>query len=1049
MTFRKSLLRGLITAALTSSAIANGAIANEVHINTNKLKETKSNPPAVNKGSAEVTAYIVQLKGQSGVAHAQSIGELTPSNYLAANKGNLYNERSANMQAYTARLKAKQQAVVKEIGAADVLYNYVHTFNGFAARLTAEQVRSLQSHPDIAGVWKDEAQQIMTSNTPEFLGLNDANGQHTLGIKGEDVVVGIVDTGIWPENPSFADDGSYSDPTDIGWTGTCDAGVEADAGTFNCNNKLIGARYFKAGFEAAYEVQYALGEFESPRDADGHGSHTASTAAGNEAVPASISGIPLGTVTGMAPRARVAAYKVCWNSDYVSPAGVNERGCFYSDSMAAIDQAVADGVDVINYSIGGSLTDLTTPAAASMLRAANAGVFVAVSAGNDGPEAVTVGTPAPWVTNVAASTYDGTSALIGNALEVNSGDLAGSAFLSVPAAISPAVPEGGMSGDLVIAEPLEACGALTNPAEMAGKIALISRGSCAFTDKINNAEAAGATAVVVYNNAAGSPFAMGGDPVNIPGVMVSLNDGQALHTSATNGAVNVTLSTNLTSDSVTEVGNIIANFSSRGPNGSTTDIIKPDITAPGVKILAATSSDPMFEPAGESFKYLQGTSMSSPHIAGLAALLKGQHPEWTPAQIKSALMTTARQNLVKEDGVTQADPFDFGSGHAAPVLAKDPGLTYKLNGGDYLGFMCGLDEDAFVEAESGMTCAELEAAGFATEASQLNYPSIAVSKLSSSTTVSRTVTDVSGIGGNYIASIEAPAGIEVELKTYDSEGNETETDVLAVAADGTASFTLTFTKTEAAVDNEWAFGAITWTDENGHVVRSPIAIMPVPSVKIEAPEGLSITLNRNRASFPVKMLYSGATSLDYVGLVAPFGSAGTVAQDPDSTYAFNEAGLGFHGYLVPEGTQVARFSLRDSLVDVEGSDLDLYVYRCDQWLCTLVGQSTNSSSNEDVILTNPEPRANGDIGDVYITFVHGWDLAGAATTNYTMPVWIADQAESSTRVNSSRRAINGRYNNVNITASGLDANTLYMGAITFYDDEGVAQGTTVLEVQPQ
>jgi subtilisin family serine protease len=1048
MTFKKSLLGSLISATLATGMIAGNSLALEVSVDRSKLQATQSAASPSNKAKSQSASYIVQLKGKSGVGHAQDIGELESSNHLAANKGNLYNAKSAKMQAYVQALKNKQQAVAQEIGAVDVLYNYTHTFNGFAAKLNQDQAEQLRNHPDVVGVWADEAQPLNTANTPEFLGLNGANGQHTLGIKGDDVVVGILDTGIWPEHPSFADDGSYSDPADIGWTGTCDAGVEADAGTFNCNNKLIGASYFKAGFEATYEIQYDLGEFESPRDADGHGSHTASTAAGNENVPASISGFPVDTVTGIAPRARVAAYKVCWNSDYVSPEGVNERGCFYSDSMAAIDQAIEDGVDVINYSIGGSLTDLTTPAASAMLRAANAGVFVSVSAGNDGPDAVTVGTPAPWVTSVGASTYDGTSAIIGNTLEVNSGDLAGSDILSVPAAIAPAVPDGGLSGDLVIAEPLEACGELSNAAEMDGKIALISRGTCAFTDKFNNAEAAGAVGVVVYNNQAGTPFAMGGTEVNIPGAMVSNSDGVALSNSVSNSVTNITLTDSPIAGEATEVGNMMAGFSSRGPNGSTEDIIKPDITAPGVRILAATTPEPMFGAGGESFAYLQGTSMSSPHIAGMAALLKGQHPDWTPAQIKSALMTTARQNITKEDGVTQADPFDYGAGHAAPVNAMEPGLSYELNAGDYFAFMCGLGEDDFVTGEAGVSCSDLTGAGFSDDATQLNYPSIAVSELLVSKTVSRTVTDMSGLGGTYVASIDMPEGIDVTVTTYDGAGNETPTNDLVVAADGKASFALTFTRTPDAVVNEWAFGAITWTDENGHVVRSPIAVKAVPEVKIDVPESLSLQLNRGRASFPVQMLYSGATSTDHAGLVAPFGINGSVAQDEDQTFEFLEDGLGVHFLLIPEGTKVARFSLRDSLVSAEGTDLDLYIWRCEGFSCSPVAESFNAGSNEDIILTNPEPAANDAAGDLYIAFVHGWDTAGETSVDYTMPVWVADQADSSTRVLSSRRAIEGRYNNITVTARGLDPEGLYMGAITFYDDEGVAQGTTVLEVQP-
>lgn len=407
-------------------------------------------------------------------------------------------------------------------------------------------------------------------------------------------------------------------------------------------------------------------------------------------------------------------------------------------------------------------------------------------------------------------------------------------------------------------------------------------------------------------------------------------------------------------------------------------------------------------------------------------------------------MTTARQNIVKEDGSTPADPFDFGGGHASPVDAMTPGLTFDANVNDYLAFLCGIGNDAFVSG-TGVECDTLVANGFSTDPSQLNIASIGVAELSEAEVVSRTVTNVTDSESTYIATIEMPEGIDVTVATFDAEGAQIPDNVLTVPAGGTASFALTFSKTEAAQLNTWVFGSITWSD-GVHTVRSPIAVKAVPEVSIAVPETISGQLNRGRLRFPVEMLYTGTTSVDYAGLVAPFGAGGTVAQDPDADYAFNEPGLGFNAFLIPEGTKVARFSLRDALVDVEGADLDLYVYRCDLWRCTMVGQSFNGGSNEDVVLVNPEPRANGDIGDVYITFTHGWSLAGEETANYTMPVWIADGADRNTRVYSSRRAIQGRFNYVTLMARGLEDETVYMGGITFYDNEGVAQGTTVVEV---
>ncbi|WP_085297720.1 S8 family serine peptidase [Cognaticolwellia mytili] len=1045
MQFKKSIIGSLVTLVVTASS---GIQANEIIGNTDLLKEVGP----INVVKKRTSLYIVQMKEQPGVAQAQAIGELLPSNQTVGVAGNSYNASTPAMVAYTNALQARQDEVASEIGSLDIIHSFKHTFNGFSAKLTEKQKNQLESHPDIIGVWEDEIQTLTTSNTPEFLGLTGPGGQHTLDIKGEDVVIGILDTGIVPEHPSFADDGTYSDPATFGWAGTCDAGQEAAADTFKCNNKLIGARFFNESFKSVYEIQTTLGEFISPRDADGHGSHTASTAGGNANVAAVLSGADAGIVSGIAPRARVSVYKVCWNSDYETPEGVKERGCFPSDSMAAIDQAVIDGVDVINFSIGGSRTDLTQPAAAAMLRATQAGVFVAVSAGNDGPDVETIGTPAPWITTVGASTYNGTSKVIGKELDINAGDAVGTSLVSVPAAFAPAA--NGLSGDLVASESVEACDTDdgTNPimeqASLAGKVALISRGSCSFTEKFLNAQEAGATAVIVYTYVDTAPFAMGGtDPaVTIPGSMVSFNDGQALLTSIGNGETNITFSdTNASIDSV-EVGNTMADFSSRGPNTASYDIIKPDITAPGVKILAATTNTPMFEPHGATFKYLQGTSMSSPHIAGMAALFKGSNPEWSPSQIKSALMTTARQDITKEDGTTPADPFDFGAGHAAPVDAMDPGLVYSANYNDYLAFLCGIGNETFV-AGSGTTCAALTAAGFSTEPSQLNIASIGIAELAAPESISRTVTNVSGTDSIYTATIVAPEGVNVSLTTFDAEGNANADNSLVVAAGGTARYALNFAKNDSAVIDEWKFGSITWTDSAGHTVRSPIAIKAAKEATIEVPENISVSLTRGRASFPVKMLYTGRTSIDYAGLVAPFGSTRTVTQDADQDFSFNEAGLGTHLFEIPEGTKVARFSLIDGLIgDGSGAtDLDLYVYRCTKWSCTRVDQSLNGGSNETVTLVNPEPRTDASVGDTYLIWIHGYDLAGAETLDYTMPVWIADGVDASTRISSSRRAIKDRFNHVRITTRGLTEGT-YMGGITFYDDKGEAQGTTAIQV---
>ncbi|MFC4701339.1 S8 family serine peptidase [Glaciecola siphonariae] len=1065
MKFNK-YLSGIAVSAAVASCFASAA-PNIVQVDTSKFSATGPAPVA----PAAADMFIIQLKGAPAIAKASEIGQLIPSNQLVARFGNNYNAKSPEIQAYVAAVKEKQAAVASEIGVENVFYNYAHTFNGFSARLNSEQLAALQNHPDVAAVYQDELHTLTTSNTPAFLGLTGPDGQHTLGIKGEDVIVGILDSGIWPENMSFGEDPSVEElaygPAPEGWAGECNVGSVGqfvdDAGNvvyndetapvdeFTCNNKLIGARYFGTSFSSVYEMRFDLGEFASPRDADGHGSHTASTAAGNAGVTAVLSGADVGTVSGIAPRARVAAYKVCWNANYVSPEGVNERGCFFGDSMAAIDQAVVDGVDVLNYSIGNSQA-INSPVYNAALRAADAGVFFSGSGGNSGPAAATVSNIAPWVATVAASTYDGESALIGTELEINSGNVGSETLFSLPGQITAPIPAEGLTGDLALAEPLLACDPITNPEALAGKIALIARGACNFSTKILGAQDAGAVGVVVYSDAR-TPTAMGGDGtgITIPGVMVTNSDGLLLSASVEAETTNVTMTLTPDSGTITEVGNIMAGFSSRGVNTQTNDIIKPDITAPGVRILAASSPEQLNfggNPQGENFAYLQGTSMSSPHIAGMAALLSGQYPDWTPAQIKSAIMTTARQNVVKEDGETPADPFDFGAGHVDPVPAMNPGLVYNANLGDYLGFLCGQGEAGLVSTLAETTCADLEADGFATDASQLNYPSIAIGTLEEPETITRTVTDVTGDGGVYTVSVEAPTGIAVTVATFDSEGVQTEDGLVTVAPNGTASYALTFERVPGEfVPEQFAFGAVTLEGDNGINVRSPIAVNPAAINTIAVPETLSLSLNRGRGQTFVETLYSGAFTMEYAGLVPAAGIESSAISNPG---AFNfGANVPTSTFLrIREGTTLMRFTLVNELVSNPDANVDLLVYRCVAFSCSFVESSTNPDSNEEIILVNPVPNDPADPGALYILFAQGVDTQGADSVDYTVATWITDGVESTTRITASRRAVEGRFQNISIRTRGLNPEALYMGTIEYFDAEGESQGTTVLEVQP-
>ena len=292
------------------------------------------------------------------------------------------------------------------------------SFNGFAAKLTEKQAAALAKQSDVLAVTPDELQEVQTSTTPSFLGLTDPaacghqlggpTGTKTHNGAGENIVIGVVDSGIWPQSKSFSDrnaQGQLIYQPFAGRHGRCeDSSADGSWSSDNCNKKLIWARHFNAawGGDAAIQAQRPW-EFLSPRDYNGHGTHTSSTAGGQNGVQPTGPAAVFGPISGMAPRARIATYKALWSTQDGSTASG-----FNSDLVAAIDQAVADGVDVINYSVGPSSPPNTflSPEQVSFLFAADAGVFVSAAAGNAGPGAGTVTNPGPWITTAAAGTHN-------------------------------------------------------------------------------------------------------------------------------------------------------------------------------------------------------------------------------------------------------------------------------------------------------------------------------------------------------------------------------------------------------------------------------------------------------------------------------------------------------------------------------------------------------------------------------------------------------------------------------------------------------------------
>ncbi len=479
------------------------------------------------------------------------------------------------------------------------------------------------------------------------------------------VIYGNLDTGVWPEHQSFADLGNLSapPPTPGGTARACNFGdnpLTPANDPFVCNNKLIGGQPFLATYLSDPD-RAAAEPFHTARDSNGHGTHTSSTTAGNMLDSAMIFGVERGPIHGIAPGAHLIEYKVC---------GI--EGCFDSDTAAAVQQAILDGVDVINFSISGGTDPFTDPTELAFLDAYAAGVFVSASAGNEGPGAGTANHLSPWVTTVGASTQtrEFQSTLTVNGRRRDRGVHRGVDHRRGRPAAHRAVL-GGAVQQRAVRCPGRA-GTFT------GMIVACERGVVARVEKGFNVLQGGAAGMVLYN-----PTLADVETDNHWLPTVHLADGTDLvaFLNANPGAT-----ASFTGGVATDgQGDVMAAFSSRGPGGL---FIKPDVTAPGVQILAGHTPVPesvIEGPPGEYFQAIAGTSMSSPHNAGAAILMMASHPDWTPGQVKSALMTTATEDVVKEDLVTPADPLDFGSGRIVIDTAGSRRADHRRDGGELRG----------------------------------------------------------------------------------------------------------------------------------------------------------------------------------------------------------------------------------------------------------------------------------------------------------------------------------------------------------------------------
>ncbi len=958
--------------------------------------------------------YVVLLADSPIVSYDGSIPGLEPTK---TTDGERMHPLAPAAFAYADHLRNRHDETLAAAGVPQdrKLYDYTYASNGFAARMTPAEAAQVAAQTGVIAVFPDELRSLTTDSSPEYLGLTDQRGPWATGYTGEDVVVAVIDTGIWPEHPSFADDGSYGAPPASFLSSVCEfgsavSGAQAVNGAdadFTCNNKLLSAQAFGEGFHGGTGEGLTDGEYLSARDADGHGSHTASTAAGNGQITAEVLGTDWGTVSGIAPRARIAAYKACWSS------APGSGGCAVSDLVAAIDQAVADGADIVNYSIGSSSTALG-PDDLAFLFAADAGVMVATSAGNGGPGPGTVGSPAtvPWVTSVAAGTQ--ARNFVGEALLPDGRRMSGVTITGG----TPQLPllDAATLGNAVC-DP-----AVTFTAPITGSVVLCQRGAIARVAKSLAVDQQGGAAMILANTVEGD--SLNTDNHYVPSLHVSAGDG-ALLTSYIEAAGEEAAVSLTGGQKVQERGSEVASFSSRGPNGLSEDILKPDVIAPGVNILAANTPTALLGSPGELFQAISGTSMSSPHVAGVYALLKQAHPTWTPAMAKSALMTTARRDVFVENGSTPAEVFDMGSGYIEPggsILRRgnafNPGLVYDTGLLEYAAFTCGAGLEAIWVPG---TCEALAGAGFATDPSDLNVPSIGVSELVGSQTVTRTVTSVADKVRVFEAQVNSPPGFDVVV----------EPAKMTLQPGESAEFSVTITHGGAPLD-EWRFGLLTWRSSD-YRVRSPIAVR---ALAFDGPSEIQGSGVGGDAAFDVTWGYDGAYTAAPHGLIAAATEDDVVEDDPAND--INEAltsgvGVSFHTVTIPDESAYARFSLFDDFTDGD-DDLDLYVFDADG---NFVGGSGSATSAEQVDLLLPASGA-------YSVVVHGWETDGPDAA-YTLFSWAVPLATGgSLEVTSAPAAATaGGTGTVEVTWSGLVADTKHLGAVSHTGPDGLLALTLV------
>ena len=943
---KKTILSTVIATALTGSAFGALAISNQLsghsveQRNAIEASFDKKNILAnAIQADSDSVRVIVQL---TDVPMAQ-FSAVNPSvSSMAAHKGQKVNFKSNAAKEYQSFLEAQQQSVIQSIKSFDKSFkadmSYTAAFNGFAGIVSKSALDKLSSLSTVKAVYPDLVHHAQMDASLDLIGAvqtwEQFGGKESAGAG---VKVAIIDSGIRPENPLFSGE-NFTAP-DAATLPTDDYCSEVPD---FCNNKLIVARAadIVEGFSVVEE------EYESPLGFNGHGTHVAGTAVGNYGVMAERDGAEA-EISGVAP----AAYLMVYKGLYATPANPASSSGASSMLLSMLEAALTDGADIVNNSWGGGAGGNPNGSVYEDVLEAmhDAGVVTVFAAGNDGPGAGTIGCPgcSEDVITVANTT---TGRLFANEVTVEGDTTLGSipALYSVgnPAIVfdSPITAPVVYAGEVDAAN-VEGCDAFAAGA-FEGAIALISRGTCGFVTKIENAEAAGATAVLIHNvdGRGEAPILMGGlsEAQTIPSLMLPATPGLALANLAetTEESLNVTIGSDIVRVVSDSLADIMNESSSRGPNGDPT-FLKPNIAAPGTRIFSGESPDaPGHEDQNFSFK--NGTSMASPHVAGAAALLKQMHPDWTAQQIKSALVTSSIRDILKEDASTAADNFDMGAGRLDLPRATTVELTYS--------------DLSLVDGNCYLNCE-----------------------------MSITVTNTS----------DEEVTVDATAMFNDSAISATVTPQMATLAAGASAEIMVAVDVTTASTGSWSFGGINWadTDDTTTDYFIPVAIYPISSDEPSlfdsdvstqvAAEGELVVTEAFATNTDVTGMISITGEIDHKYAINPStisavknGNQEPVSYDADSGTVYWEGALNTASFSMNADTTIGDI--------LEGFGLDRYVPMASIGVAPL----ECSGSCDDASIEVSLPRTITYLGSEYTTMQissNGFVSLGTSSGNITTP----------------------------------------------------------------